>query len=161
MKCFAHATQDAVGVCRCCGKGLCPSCAVDLDPGLACRGRCEKEVQEIFAVAREVSSGGLRGTVAKLARSSQLQYSVFLIFLGTLFLMWGLAANPQDVFTTAMGCLFIGYALFGLFFRAGIGQAPPIDQARPSELRGPNHFPEEGIRELRGAAGGERDSNRS
>src|SRR5215472_6917885 len=44
MKCFTHQTVDAVGACKSCGKGLCPSCAVDLHFALSCRGDCESEL---------------------------------------------------------------------------------------------------------------------
>lgn len=46
MKCWHHPAEDAVGVCRHCGRGLCPECAVELERWLACRGRCEGKVAE-------------------------------------------------------------------------------------------------------------------
>jgi len=48
MRCFYHQDKDAVGSCKSCGKGLCQECAVDLTKGLACRGRCEPDVQAII-----------------------------------------------------------------------------------------------------------------
>jgi len=32
MKCFNHHTVDAVAVCACCGRGLCPDCAPSPPP---------------------------------------------------------------------------------------------------------------------------------
>jgi hypothetical protein len=49
MKCFVHLSTDAIGICKSCGKGLCAGCAVDLTKGLACAGRCEKEVAALIA----------------------------------------------------------------------------------------------------------------
>jgi hypothetical protein len=36
VKCFHHPSDDAVGLCKACGKGVCRACAVDLGEGLAC-----------------------------------------------------------------------------------------------------------------------------
>ncbi len=41
MKCFQHTSEDAVGICRACGKALCNQCAIDLDFALTCKGPCE------------------------------------------------------------------------------------------------------------------------
>lgn len=48
MRCFYHQDQEAVGICRSCGKAICAACVVDLGKGLACRGRCEEHAQAII-----------------------------------------------------------------------------------------------------------------
>ena len=45
MKCFYHHENDALGLCKNCGKGLCSQCVVDIGDGLACPGRCEEQVR--------------------------------------------------------------------------------------------------------------------
>jgi Flp pilus assembly protein TadB len=50
MRCYYHHDLDAVGTCKNCGRGLCPGCAVDVNNGLACRGRCEEEVRSLNRV---------------------------------------------------------------------------------------------------------------
>ncbi len=50
MRCFTHHDIEAVAVCKSCGRGLCPSCAVEVDPGIACRDRCEEEVRSLNRV---------------------------------------------------------------------------------------------------------------
>jgi hypothetical protein len=57
MKCFYHAQVDAVAVCKNCGRGLCPGCAVDLGNGTACRGRCEAEVQALVELQQRSKTG--------------------------------------------------------------------------------------------------------
>jgi hypothetical protein len=41
MQCFAHPNESAVGLCKSCGKGVCRSCAIQLDRGLACSEQCK------------------------------------------------------------------------------------------------------------------------
>ncbi len=45
MRCFYHSEAEAVGICGACGKGLCRGCAHDMDYCLACRDKCEADVQ--------------------------------------------------------------------------------------------------------------------
>jgi hypothetical protein len=45
VNCFYHQNEPAIGICKSCGKGVCRECAVDFTQGLACRGRCEDDVQ--------------------------------------------------------------------------------------------------------------------
>jgi|SRR5690348_826036 len=47
MQCFAHPNESAVGVCKSCGKGVCHSCAIPLDRGLACSGQCKPFVEAL------------------------------------------------------------------------------------------------------------------
>jgi hypothetical protein len=47
MECFIHAGASAVGICRNCSRGVCHACAVDNGFGVACKNRCETEVEEI------------------------------------------------------------------------------------------------------------------
>lgn len=46
MQCFNHHDRQAVGLCKCCLKGLCADCAIDLGHGIACQNHQEK-VSEI------------------------------------------------------------------------------------------------------------------
>ena len=52
MRCFQHRETEAVGLCRACGRGACPDCAAEVEGGLACRGRCEDEVQATYGFLR-------------------------------------------------------------------------------------------------------------
>ena len=49
MECFYHEGASAVGSCRACLKGLCRSCAVELEGGLACPSRCVPMVRAVVA----------------------------------------------------------------------------------------------------------------
>jgi hypothetical protein len=50
MRCYYHQEQEAVALCKSCSRGLCPSCAVDVGNGLACRNSCEDEVRSLNRV---------------------------------------------------------------------------------------------------------------
>jgi hypothetical protein len=52
MRCFYH-ENEAVGICKSCGKGICQDCAIDFKKGLACRGHCEESVQHIIQQIKE------------------------------------------------------------------------------------------------------------
>ena len=103
MNCYYHHSSAAVGICRASGRGLCPECAGGSERGLACKGRCEAEVQRITG-AMAMQSRGLAGI------------SVFLIVTGLLFVTWGFYASHTFDFTAALGVCFIAAGLF-LFFR--------------------------------------------
>jgi hypothetical protein len=45
MKCFYHPQIDAVATCKNCNKGLCLECVSDVGNGVACKGKCESQVQ--------------------------------------------------------------------------------------------------------------------
>jgi len=44
MKCF-YSGADAVGLCKSCGRGLSLAAATEFSKGLACKNRCEADVQ--------------------------------------------------------------------------------------------------------------------
>ena len=57
MKCFYHRSLDAIALCKNCYKGLCASCAIDLENGQACKNNCESAVQlvgDILKTGREI-----------------------------------------------------------------------------------------------------------
>jgi hypothetical protein len=56
VKCFYDA-NEAVGICKNCGRGVCEDSGVTLGKSLACKGRCEDEVgtiNDLFARNRTI-----------------------------------------------------------------------------------------------------------
>ena len=50
MKCFNHKSEDAVGLCKHCGKAICHDClCVVSDAGIACKNTCEEKVKLVDA----------------------------------------------------------------------------------------------------------------
>jgi ATP-dependent protease ClpP protease subunit len=50
MRCFNHENGEAIGTCRHCNKALCKECGIDTGYGIACKGKCEKELKEVHEV---------------------------------------------------------------------------------------------------------------
>ncbi|MEO6034994.1 MAG: hypothetical protein ABIQ35_07055 [Verrucomicrobiota bacterium] len=92
MNCFYHPQVTALGICRNCQKGLCVDCLVDLNNGLACKNRCEREVTEIVAMinrskkAYEDQSDSLFGG------------GIFWGIIGAISILIGLNSQTPDAF---------------------------------------------------------------
>ena len=125
MKCFWHQNQDAIGACKSCGKGLCPHCAVDLGKGLACRHRCEADVQALIALIDH--NHQMTGkTMSFLRGNRQIQMGATFLYgaMGLAFLAWGLLQDPKLNLLSIMGGLFLAYGLFNM---ARVSQLPRVD----------------------------------
>ena len=86
MKCFYDPTQDAVGSCKSCGKGLSLDYAVDLGKGLACKNRCEDDVRALIALID--NNVAMRATSKQLIEGSGragIITSVFYLLVGATF----------------------------------------------------------------------------
>ncbi len=93
MNCFRHSSDSAVGTCKNCQKGLCPSCAIDVGDGLACRESCETAVREvnemnergkkIYGIGRYKSRAPASGVLMWLVLSVGLWAAAIVLFLRT------------------------------------------------------------------------------
>jgi hypothetical protein len=79
MKCFYHQEVDAVGICKNCQRGICPGCAAERDGGLACRHRCEVQVDQVTALIRRNIQVGVKSRPLSL-----VALAVFVVALITL-----------------------------------------------------------------------------
>ena len=115
MKCFLHQERDAVGICKSCGKGICPDCAVDLGRGLACHGRCEVEVRSLIdLVDRNVRLGPKTEAIMDRASGAWIAGTVFFLGMGALFFGWSMLEARQLTLVGAIGLGFIAYGVFHL-----------------------------------------------
>ena len=112
MHCFYHQTTDAVGVCKSCGKGVCPDCAVDLDKGIACRGHCEDEVLAIIQlVDRNVRMAPVSAGLIQEAGKVRITSALFSIIFGMVMAGYGLFSDRQLHFLTAGGACLLVYGV--------------------------------------------------
>lgn len=112
MNCFYHQDTEAVGVCKSCQKGLCSSCAVDLEQGLACLGKCEADVRVLIDfIARNMELGNLSRNMVRSHPRNILFSAVFLLVVGSLFVGWGLGSGGPSGFLVTLGG---GFMLYGL-----------------------------------------------
>jgi hypothetical protein len=110
MRCFYHPGVEAVGACKHCMRGLCPDCAAERDGGLACRGRCERDVDAISGLIRrnvQIASGPPWPMALRV-----------LIYWGISVAMiyFGITQEEPALRLT-------GFALAALTFAAGLGSA--------------------------------------
>ena len=112
MQCFLHREVAAIGVCRSCGKGLCPACAREIDRGIVCADACAEfsSVQhQIVDRAKRVYSIGMRPKIPALT-----------LFLGTcgIFVValaiieWLATNNEASLILAGFGVLLLGFSLF-------------------------------------------------
>jgi hypothetical protein len=121
MKCFYDPTQDAVGSCRSCFRGLSQAHLVDLVKGLACKGRCEQDVARLIAYL-EVSQNSMAQTQNSVNRVDHvMRTSARSGYAGALFILaFGLICivtewtRPTVPFLFHMGALFIAFGTWRL-----------------------------------------------
>lgn len=101
MKCFTHRSDDAVGVCKTCQKGLCEKCAVDLGHALVCRGACETEAAQIHA---QILTNRRLLAVQKWTRYAA---PAFFGAMGLMFLISDARSEHFSWFATGSGILFV------------------------------------------------------
>jgi hypothetical protein len=90
-------------------RGVCAECAVDLDKGLACKGRCESDVRRLLR------------TVA-LAKRLRFIGGVFFLAIGALQILWSYSAVGRFDFNAAIGLCFV---ILGILFVSSLRRANP------------------------------------
>jgi hypothetical protein len=110
MRCRNHPTDEALGVCRRCGSGLCAKCASEVQGVLTCK-TCRSETASI--VQLEQTLGGLKQVPGRVL-------SAVLVYGGScmiLFSLWGVPDwSGTRVWMLCGGSLLLGCA-FVLFRR--------------------------------------------
>lgn len=90
-------------------RGVCADCAVDLNKGLACKGRCEADVRRLLR------------TVA-LAKRMRSIGAVFFLAVGVLQILWSYSATGRFDFNAAIGLCFV---ILGILFLASLLRTNP------------------------------------
>ena len=111
MNCFYHPSVVAVGCCKSCMKGLCLECGHDLEKGLACRGRCEEDVQAIQRMLNH-SSAMLDARKGNF-RGGSITNGIFYIAMGLIFIVPALVVHDAVTLILALpfGLLVAGLGL--------------------------------------------------
>ncbi len=136
MRCFYHPQAVAVGLCKNCGKGLCPECAVDVQHGLACKNKCEIKVEALTEVGHQKM--GVFQKQVSLIRLGTLCIAVFgLVFF--LLTVSKMSEGPWSykswgwLFPMALGatCFVLGFLCF---LRPDFDRSSYISRAGPQEI---------------------------
>ena len=128
MNCFHHRDAAAVGLCKACNKGVCPTCAVDVGQGLACRETCEDQVRRINElVDRNIRISPASEAMLGKHPRAYVGTGVFQLLVGGVFALLG--QSMDGVFRmgiTAAGALLAvfgaWYIVYGLGLRGATGK---------------------------------------
>jgi predicted phage tail protein len=89
---------------------LCPDCAVEFPQGLACRSRCEEEVQGIIRmIQNSISVSPTASNLLRASRRTAVISASFYMVIGALFAGWGVYEHLSLIVT-----LGIAFAMFGI-----------------------------------------------
>lgn len=115
MKCFYDPTQDAVGTCKSCQKGLSHDHLVDLGQGLACKGRCEEDVRSLNALIERNKIASVASNQI-LRRGSATGYAsgIFMALCGLVFILTALKVGDFG-FSLYFGGIFVIYGLWSMY----------------------------------------------
>jgi hypothetical protein len=117
MKCYYIPNEDAVGICKSCGKGISRGYTVDLGRGLACKDRCEEDVRALIRlIDNSISVSNPSTEVFRRSGKVWFGQALFLGAAGVFFAGFGVYRG-LDPFTTGLGAIFIIYSVF-VFLRA-------------------------------------------
>ena len=111
MNCFYHQDVSAIGICKSCSRGLCPDCAAEQTSGLACRGRCEEEVETLARLLKYTAA--LQASALQRLKAQRLAAiipGVFITLFGAFFAWVGFSANPEIWAMVGLGAFLV---LFG------------------------------------------------
>jgi len=123
MHCFYHENKEAVGTCKSCGKGLCRECVVDLGKGLACRGRCETDVQGMIQlIDRNVRLSATATRTVLQGRGIRISTGIFHILIGGLFFIFGLRDYDRIPLILYLGAGLIAYGIYWLLLAGRLGK---------------------------------------
>ena len=100
MNCNRHQNVPAIAICRNCFRGVCSDCAMPYADGTACSPHCFEKAQ---ATTRVVENAVLAQRGARFGRHF---FPIFMILLGTLFLVAGLQHGIRFRFDTLAGLMF-------------------------------------------------------
>lgn len=115
MKCFYDPSQDAIGACKSCGKGLSANHLTDLGKGLACRGRCEEDVKALITlIQRNIASSAATSQILKRSSLTAYGSGTFMFVMGAIFVFLGLR-DPERDFPLYLGVAFTAYGVWTLF----------------------------------------------
>ena len=111
MNCYYHPATAAIAFCKNCCRGLCKECAVDLQNGTACKGRCEAEVAAVIDMVQRGKSAYAK------ASDSYTKVAIFTGMFALAFIGFGLQSdNGIKPFLLILG--FILLVSSGLYFHS-------------------------------------------
>jgi hypothetical protein len=117
MNCYRHPDQPAVGICLVCGRGLCAECAVEIGPLIACRQRCETEVERLYQYRQMAYGWNDQQKVGHRVRRN-MRIAIGAIMVAVAWFNGLLLHQPGDspkiqILYVALGLIGVALLLFG------------------------------------------------
>ena len=106
MHCFNHSDRLAIGICKCCSKGLCIDCATDLEHGLACKNKHEQQVEAMNMIIKK------NAEMYAAAPKNVLIAPFFYLFMGLVFA--GFGYQTRDGLTSLPFVMGFGFIVFAV-----------------------------------------------
>jgi hypothetical protein len=128
MKCYVHPNEDAVAICKNCGKGVCSDCAIEIRGTAYCKTCVESNLvpttPRVIQTAMTPSGGILSLTHSMMGVVGGIMAglaALMFIFTGGLVLLWW-RSNPLDMNLVSLadfvilgaGLLIAGIGYFGI-----------------------------------------------
>lgn len=106
MHCYTHHERSAVGICKSCGRGLCPECAVEVGDGLSCPGQCEGRVRTMNVMVER------NAEILSTSNQALKSAAIFSLVMGVAFLAFGASLLPTrssflPYFLIVLGLVFV------------------------------------------------------
>lgn len=109
MNCYNHQNTPAVGICKHCNKGICPTCLTDLGDGIACTASCIEQVEMINALIERNKK--TQSTIIGSRNSTGLLYIAMGVLMLIVPILW---FKNLDPFLIGMGVLCLAYGIYTL-----------------------------------------------
>ena len=105
MNCYKHADQQAVGVCRECGKATCRECCDDTGHGIACSQTCAEQLRDSYQLRTRMQQSFDIGGQPPMP-ASVITYAFFGLILLATGVYLSLTRPGLDFLTFAMAAAF-------------------------------------------------------
>lgn len=110
MKCYYHHQKDAVAICKNCNRALCSECAAEVENGIACKGRCEGQVERFNMVMQRNDKSYER--VSKTHMSNALLFGLFSVVFIALGILMDHSKDSAGVWFIILGLAFVLSSFF-------------------------------------------------
>ncbi len=105
MYCYRHDAQEAIAVCRHCGKAACPDCCEDTGQGIACSANCAAELQDTYRLTVRLKQSFGIGLSPPMPASVSM-YAMFGAILLAVGVYLTFSRHDFDYLSFAMAAVF-------------------------------------------------------
>ena len=106
MKCFQHQTQEAVGICKSCGKGLCAECAYERDRGIVCGRVCLKYIVRLDHYNEQLLDA---------SKANNVRNGVLFLTIGISLGAWGFITGRSMLLMEFLGVVLSVFGVLSLW----------------------------------------------